>query len=260
MSVFIRIYHKILLRPYLPLVVLGVVLLFLLNLNLAAQTSTGIPVDETNQTMLKRYFVEGGWQYMGSILICFVLGLAICIERILLLNLSTTNNQRLLDRLETSFKNNDLNQAKEICRATRGPVAAIFHHALERVGDGSLDLVEKSIASYGSVQTAKLERGLTWIALFIAFAPMLGFLGTVIGMVQAFDAIEAAGDISPTLVARGIKVALLTTVFGLIVAIILQVFYNYLVSKIDHLIIGMEDAAISLIDLLAKYNTTNPPE
>jgi biopolymer transport protein ExbB len=121
-------------------------------------------------------------------------------------------------------------------------------------------LVEKSIASYGSVQTAKLERGLTWIALFIAIAPMLGFLGTVIGMVQAFDAIEAAGDISPTLVARGIKVALLTTVFGLIVAIILQVFYNYLVSKIDHLIIGMEDAAISLIDLLAKYNTTNPPE
>ena len=209
--------------------------------------------DMTTQELLKKYFIEGGWQFMGIVLLCLILGLAVCIERILSLNLASTSNNRLLKKVEEALQEGDVDQAKEICRATRGPVASIFYQGLDRVDEG-LDVVEKSIVSYGSVQMGRLEKGLVWIALFIALAPMLGFMGTVIGMIGAFDAIEAAGDISPGLVAGGIKVALLTTVFGLIVAIILQIFYNYIVSKVDGLVNGMEDASISLVDLLTKYN------
>jgi biopolymer transport protein ExbB len=181
-----------------------------------------------------------------------IFGLGVIIERVIYLNLATTNTTKLLAKVEDSLKAGNLEGAKEICRNTRGPVASIFYQGLERSGEG-VDIAEKAVTSYGSVQMGQLEKGLIWISLFIALAPMLGFLGTVVGMIQAFDAIEIAGDISPSLVAGGIKVALLTTVFGLIVAMILQVFYNYLISKVDSLVNTMEDSSISLIDLLVKY-------
>ena len=202
---------------------------------------------------LKIKFIEGGPQFMGIVLLALILGLAISIERIIYLNLATTNTEKLLHSIEEAMKSGGVEAAKEVCRNTRGPVASIFYQGLDRADEG-IDVVEKSVVTYGSVQMGQLESGLTWIALFIALAPMLGFMGTVIGMIGAFDAIEAAGDISPSLVAGGIKIALITTVFGLIVAIILQVFYNYLVSKIDKLVNTMEDASISLIDILLKYN------
>jgi biopolymer transport protein ExbB len=201
---------------------------------------------------LKDYFIQGGAGFMASILMCLIFGLAISIERTLYLNLSATNTKKLLNQVESALESKGINEAKEICANTRGPVASIFYQGLTRYDEG-LEMVEKSIVSYGGVLMGRLENGLTWISLFIATAPMLGFLGTVIGMVQAFDAIEAAGDISPTIVAGGIKVALLTTVFGLISAIILQLFYNYLVAKISSIVNDMEDSSISFIDLLSKY-------
>lgn len=213
----------------------------------------------TNQTfhqILKQKFIEGDPLWMGIVLITLILGLAISIERIIYLNLATTNTDRLLMKIEEALKSGGIQAAKEVCRNTRGPVASIFYQGLDRSHEG-IDVVEKSIISYGSVQMGLLERGVSWISLFIALAPMLGFLGTVVGMIRAFDAIEAAGDISPSLVAGGIKVALLTTVFGLIVAIILQIFYNYIVAKIDALVNDMENASITLVDMLVKYNLTN---
>ena len=203
--------------------------------------------------ILKTKFIEGGAGFMGIVLLTLILGLALCIERILYLHAAgSTNNEDLLNSIDDALKNGGVEKAKEICRNTRGPVASIFYQGLER-SDKGIDTVEKSIVAYGSVQMGLLERGTTWISLFIALAPMLGFMGTVIGMIGAFDAIEAAGDISPSLVAGGIKVALLTTVFGLIVAIILQVFYNYIISKIDDIVNKMEDASIALVDILAKH-------
>ena len=202
--------------------------------------------------ILKTKFIEGGAGFMGIVLLTLILGLALCIERILYLHAAgSTNNEELLTSIEDALKKGGVEKAKDICKKTRGPVASIFYQGLERSNNG-IDAVEKSIIAYGSVQMGLLERGTTWISLFIALAPMLGFMGTVIGMIGAFDAIEAAGDISPSLVAGGIKVALLTTVFGLIVAIILQVFYNYIVSKIDDIVNKMEDASIALIDILAN--------
>jgi biopolymer transport protein ExbB len=189
---------------------------------------------------------------MAPVLICLIFGLGVIIERVIYLNLATTNTTKLLAKVEDSLKAGNLDGAKEVCRNTRGPIASIFYQGLERSGEG-IDIAEKAVTSYGSVQMGQLEKGMIWISLFIALAPMLGFLGTVVGMIQAFDAIEIAGDISPSLVAGGIKVALLTTVFGLIVAMILQVFYNYLISKVDSLVNTMEDASISLMDLLVKY-------
>ncbi|HAN18801.1 MAG: flagellar motor protein MotA [Bacteroidetes bacterium GWC2_33_15] len=202
---------------------------------------------------IKQKFIEGGPGFMGVILLCMILGLAIAIERIIYLNLASTNTKKLLVNIESALENGGVDAAKEVCRNTKGPVASIFYQGLDRVHEG-IDVVEKSVVSYGSVQMGLLEKGITWISLFIAVAPMLGFMGTVIGMIGAFDAIEAAGDISPTLVAGGIKIALITTVFGLIVAMILQVFYNYIVSKIDGIVNDMEDASISLIDILVKHN------
>ncbi len=203
--------------------------------------------------ILKEQFVEGGPAFMGIILLCLIIGLGLCIERIIYLNLSTTNTAKLLKNVEEALKSGGVDAAKEICRNTRGPVASIYYQGLDRVDEG-MDVVEKSVVSYGSVLMGRLEMNLTWISLFIAIAPMLGFMGTVIGMIGAFDAIAAAGDISPTIVADGIKVALLTTVFGLIVAVILQIFYNYVVSKIDGIVNTMEDATISFMDILIKHN------
>ena len=200
---------------------------------------------------LKAKFIEGGAGFMGAVLLCLIFGLALSIERIIYLNLATTNNAKLLAKVEEALKNGGVEAAKEVCRNTRGPVAAIFYQGLDRAEQG-LDAVEKSVVSYGGVQAAQLESGLSWISLFIGVAPNLGFLGTVIGMIQAFDAIQAAGDISPTVVAGGMKVALITTVGGLVVAVILQFFYNYIVSKVDSIIVDMEDASVSLVDLLVK--------
>lgn len=202
--------------------------------------------------VLKQKFMEGGVEWMSPILLCLILGLAIVIERVLYLNLSTVNTKKLIARVEEALSTGGIEAAKEVCRNTRGPVASIFYQGLDRANEG-IDVVEKSVVAYGSVQSGHLESGLSWISLFIALSPMLGFMGTVVGMIYAFDQIEAAGDIAPSLVAGGIKVALLTTVGGLIVAVILQLFYNYLVAKIDSIVISMEDASISLIDILTKY-------
>ena len=216
-----------------------------------ATTTEAAASNESFHQIVKTKFIEGGPLYLTPILLCFIIGMAIVIERIIYLNMAATNTDKLLKSIEDAIDTGGIESAKEICRNTKGPVASIFYQGLDREHEG-IDIVEKSILAYGGVMMGNLERGLIWISLFIGLAPMLGFFGTVIGMVQAFDAIEAAGDISPGLVAGGIKVALITTVAGLIVAMILQVFYNYLVSKIDSLVSQMEDSSISLIDILVK--------
>ena len=202
---------------------------------------------------IKTKFIEGGPGFMATVVLCLIFGLALSIERIIYLNLATTNTNKLLASVEEALKYCGVEAAKEVCRTTKGPVASIFYQGLDRMDQG-VEMVEKSVVSYGGVQMGLLESGLSWITLFISIAPSLGFLGTVIGMIGAFDAIEAAGDISPNVVAGGMKVALITTVAGLIVAIILQLFYNYIVSKIDSIVVAMEDASISLVDMLVKYN------
>jgi len=203
--------------------------------------------------VIKQQFIDGGPEFMGIVLICLILGLAISIERIIHLNLATTNVSKLLTNVDEALNSGGVEAAKEVCRNTNGPVASIFVQVLMRMSEG-VEMVEKSIIAYGSVEMGKLEKGMVWISLFISLAPMLGFMGTVIGMIDAFDAIAAAGDVSPSLVAGGIKVALLTTVGGLIVAVILQLFYNYLVSKVDSLVNSMEDASITLVDMLVRHN------
>ena len=216
------------------------------------EQATEVEEDQSFHQILKEKFIEGGPQFMGIVLVVLILGLAICIERIIYLNMASPRAKKLLNEIESALNSGGVDAAKEVCRNTRGPVASIFYQGLDRMHEG-IEVVEKSIISYGSVQMGLLEKNVSWISLFIALAPMLGFMGTVIGMIEAFDAIEAAGDISPSLVAGGIKVALLTTVFGLIVAIILQIFYNYIIAKIDGIVNTMEDASISLIDLLIRY-------
>ena len=211
------------------------------------------PAEESKSfhQVLKEKYIQGGAGWMTPVLLCLILGMALIIERILYLNMATTNVQKLLEGIEEHVQKGDYNGAKELCRDTRGPVASIFYQGLDRIDEG-LDNVEKAVTSYGGVQMARLENNMTWIALFIALAPSFGFLGTVVGMVQAFDDIEVAGDISPTVVAGGMKVALLTTIFGLIAAIILQIFYNYILTKIESLVAQMEDGSISFMDILVK--------
>ncbi|MBA4301286.1 biopolymer transport protein ExbB [Algoriphagus alkaliphilus] len=211
--------------------------------------------EQSFHQVIKEKFIEGDPLYMTPVLICLILGLAIALERIISLNLATTNTKKLILKVEDALTTGGIEAAKDVTRNTKGPVASIFTQGLMRYSEG-IEMVEKSIIAYGSVEMGRLEKGLVWISLFISLAPMLGFMGTVIGMIGAFDAIEAAGDISPSLVAGGIKIALLTTVAGLIVAIILQLFYNYLVSKIDSLVNDMEDASISLVDVLVKHKLT----
>ncbi len=205
--------------------------------------------------VLKEKFLEGGPFFMGIVLICLILGMALAIERIIYLNISTINTRKFLEDLEEALQNGGVEAAKELCRNTRGPIASIFYQGLDRADEG-IDMVEKSVVAYGGVQMGLLEKGISWISLFIALAPMLGFMGTVIGMIQAFSAIVKEGGVSPTVVAGGIQVALLTTVFGLVVAIILQVFYNYIVAKMDSLVNEMEDASISLVDIMLKNKVT----
>lgn len=218
-------------------------------------TSTDATQDEEPQLdfvqTLKQKYIEGDPLWMTPVLICMIIGMALSIERVVYLNLATINTKKFLDQVESALKSGGVDAAKEVCRNTRGPIASIFYQGLDRSEEG-IDMVEKSVVSYGGVQMGLMEKGLSWLSLFIALAPMLGFLGTVIGMIQAFDKIVKDGQVSPTTVADGIKVALLTTVFGLIAAMVLQVFYNYILSKIDGLVNEMEDASITLIDMLLK--------
>ena len=244
---------KLFLIPSVALSVLGTVSAFAQEAvveTVAAETEIA---GESMHQILMQKFLEGGWGWMLPILLCLVIGLAVAIERILYLALSTINSKKLVNKVEEALKQGGIEAAKEVCRNTRGPIASIYYQGLDRYDQG-LDAVEKAVVSYGSVQTGQMESGLPWIGLFIALSPMLGFMGTVVGMIDAFDAIQAAGDISPTLVAGGIKVALLTTLLGLIAAVILQLFYNYIVSKIDSLVNDMEDSSITLMDILTAYN------
>lgn len=218
----------------------------------AEAAETTIEGESMHHVMMQK-FLEGGWEWMLPVLFCLVAGLAIAIERILFLTLSTINNKKFIANIEEALAKGGIEAAKEVARNKRGPVASIYYQGLDRYDQG-LDAVEKAVVSYGSVQTGQLEANLSWIGLFIALAPMLGFMGTVVGMIGAFDAIQAAGDISPTLVAGGIKVALLTTLMGLIAAVILQIFYNYIIAKIDSLVNQMEDSSITLTDILTAYN------
>ena len=214
------------------------------------------PAEEKREVLsfhqtVKKYFIEGGATFMAFVLICLILGLALAIERIIYLNMATTNSAKLVEGIEDALGKGGEEAAKEVCRNTRGPVATIFYQGLDR-SSGSYEEVAKAIEDYGSVEMSKLERGLSWISLFIALAPMLGFMGTVIGMISAFDKIAEANTINASIVAGGIKVALITTVSGLIVAIILQIFYNYILSKIDSIVLDMEEASMDLVDLLYK--------
>lgn len=202
---------------------------------------------------LKTKFIEGTASFMSLVSIALVIGLAFCVERIIYLSLADVNTEKLLKKVEEALEKGDVEAAKTVCRNTRGPVASIFYQGLLRIDQG-IDVVERSVVSYGGVQAGYLEKGCSWITLFIAMAPSLGFLGTVIGMVQAFDKIQKVGDISPTVVAGGMKVALITTIFGLIVALILQLFYNYILAKIETITSNMEDSSISLLDMVTKYN------
>lgn len=201
---------------------------------------------------LKTKFIEGNAGFMSLVALALVLGLAFCVERVIYLSLSEINAKKLMKDVDGKLMAGDVEGAKTLCRNTRGPVASICYQGLERIEEPIED-IERSVASYGSVQSSNLEKGCSWITLFIAMAPSLGFLGTVIGMVMAFDQIQTAGDISPTIVAAGMKVALITTIFGIIVALILQIFYNYILSKIEHLTAQMEESAISLLDSVVKY-------
>ena len=217
----------------------------------AAAAETELAGDTMHQVLMQK-FLEGGWAWMLPVLVCLVIGLAVAIERMLFLSFSNINTKKFITKFEETLNNEGVEAAKDLCRNTKGPVASIYYQGLDRLEQG-MDAVEKAVVSYGSVQTGQMESGLSWIGLFIALAPMLGFMGTVVGMIEAFDQIQAAGDISPTVVAGGIKVALLTTLMGLIAAVILQLFYNYIISKIDNLVNAMEDASITLVDILTAY-------
>ena len=205
---------------------------------------------------LKRKFLEGSAGFMSLVALALVLGLAFCIERIVYLTLSEVNTKKLMAAVDSKLEMNDVEGAKDICRDTRGPVASICYQALLHIKE-PLEQIDRQLTNYGTVQIAKMEKGCTWIRLFIAVAPSLGFLGTVIGMVMAFDQIQTAGDISPTIVAKGMKVALITTIFGIVVAIVLQFFYNYILSKIEHLTSQMEEGAITLMDSVTQYKSRN---
>ena len=202
---------------------------------------------------LKTKFIEGGAGFMSTVALCLILGLAIAIERIIYLSLATTNSKKLLASVENALENEGLEAAKEICRNSRGPIASIFYQGLLHAEEG-LDVAEKSIIAYGSVQSGLMEKNLSWIGLFIGLCPNFGFMGTVIGMIEAFDRIQQAGDMSATIVAGGIKVALITTVFGLIGAIILQIFYNFILARIEAVVADMEDSSITMLDILTKFN------
>ena len=213
----------------------------------------GAAADRGFTQVLKEQFIQGGAGFMGIVLLCLILGLAVAIERIIYLNMASTNTSKLKQEVEDALASGGVEAAKEVCRNTKGPIASIYYQGLDRTDEG-LDAVEKAVVAYGGVQMGQLEKNVSWISLFIALAPMLGFMGTVIGMIQAFQKIAAVGNLSASLIAGDIQVALLTTVFGLITAIILQIFYNYIIAKIDSIVNDMEDSSITLIDMLVDHN------
>ena len=219
----------------------------------AAAAETTVVEEGGIHKEIKTKYIEGDAAFMSLVSIALVIGLAFCIERIVYLSLAEINAKKFMGKIEAALEKGDVEGAKTICRNTRGPVASICYQGLMRIDEG-LDVVERSVVSYGGVQAGYLEKGCSWITLFIAMSPSLGFLGTVIGMVMAFDDIQAAGDISPTVVAGGMKVALITTIFGIVAALILQVFYNYILTKIEALTAAMEESSISLLDMILKYN------
>ncbi|NER09550.1 biopolymer transport protein ExbB [Muriicola jejuensis] len=223
----------------------------------AAMTIQDSPAEEMVeekgfQQVLKEQFIQGGAGFMGIVLLCLILGLAVAIERIIYLNMASTNTDKLKQQVEDALASGGVEAAKEVCRNTRGPVASIYYQGLDRAGEG-VESAEKAVVAYGGVQMGQLEKNVSWLSLFIAIAPMLGFMGTVIGMIQAFQKISAVGNLSASLIAGDIQVALLTTVFGLITAIILQIFYNYIIAKIDGIVNDMEDSSITLIDMLVDH-------
>lgn len=219
----------------------------------ATDAAPAVAVEGGIHKELKTKFIEGTASFMSLVAIALVVGLAFCIERIIYLSLAEINTKKFVAAIEAALEKGDVEGAKDIARNTRGPIASIFYQGLMRIDQG-IDVVEKSVVSYGGVQAGYLEKGCSWITLFIAMSPSLGFMGTVIGMVQAFDKIQQVGDISPTVVAGGMKVALITTIFGLIAALVLQVFYNYILSKIEALTSEMEDSSITLLDMVIKYD------
>ena len=219
----------------------------------AVETVTEEPAGEPMHFALMKKFLEGGWGWMLPVLVCLILGLAISIERILYMTFAQINTKKFVAKVEALLNEKGIEAAKEYCRNTRGPIASIYYQGLMRYDQG-LEAVEKAVVSYGSVQQGQMESGLSWISLFIALSPSLGFMGTVVGMIQAFDDIERSATMSPTVVAGGIKVALLTTIMGLIAAVILQVFFNYILSKIESQVVNMEDTSITLVDMLTAYN------
>ena len=224
----------------------------------APAADENLPEEVPMHQALKTKFIEGGTGFMALVIACLILGLALCIERILYLGFSKTNTKKLIAKVEAALANGGYEAAKKACVETRGPVAEIFAEVFVRLGKGqSIEDAEKALVDRGGVESSKMEQNLSWISLFIAIAPSLGFLGTVIGMIQAFDAIMVAGDMSPAVVAGGMKVALITTVGGLIVAVILQIFYNYILSQVESLTIDMEDASINLMEVLAEYQKNN---
>lgn len=245
-------------KVFAVLAILGVMMFSVTSV--VAQEAPTAPTQENVQVeeevgmhkTLKIKFIEGDAGFMSFVALCLILGLALSIERIIYLSLASADTKKLLKGIESALDKNNVEEAKELCRNTRGPVASILYQGLTRIDEGT-DVVEKTVVSYGGVQMGLLEKNVTWISLFIALAPMLGFMGTVIGMIQAFDKIQQMGDISATIVAGGIKVALLTTVFGLIVAMILQVFLNFILTRIEALTTEMEDSSISLLDIVVKY-------
>ena len=245
-------------KNFLILVLLVITSLFVIQAGYAQDATETLQANIANEgeglhQALKTKFIEGSAFYMSFIALALIIGLSFCLERIIYLSMAEINSKKLLTSVENALNRGDLEHAKDICRNTPGPIASIFYQGLMRIKNG-IDVVEKSIISYGGVQAGLLERGLSWIALFIAMAPSLGFLGTVIGMVETFDRIQIMGDISATIVAGGMKVALITTIGGLVVALILQLFYNYILAKVESLINSMEDASISLLDMVIKYN------
>ena len=223
----------------------------------AETPATEVPVaaeSEGFHQALKTKFIEGGPGFMAIISLVMILGLAFCLERIIYLNLADTNSKKLLDEIRAALDRGDVNGALAIARDTRGPIASIAYQSLLRIDQGP-EAVERAITAYGGVQASLLEKNMSWITLFIALAPSLGFFGTVIGLVEAFDTIEQVGDISPTVVAGGMKVALITTIYGLIVAMILQVLYNYILSRYESILSEMEDASITLVDYMIDFTS-----
>lgn len=234
-------------------VILGIIALGTSTVAFAQDAAAAGAIEGGLHHTIKRLFIEGSAAFNSMISIPLIIGLAICLERVIYLNLAEVNTTKLFKNIEEALDKGDVEGAKAVARDTKGPIASIVFQGLMRI-DQNIDTVERSITSYGAVQSGLLEKNLSWITLFISILPSIGFIGTVVGMIMAFDKIQIVGDISPTVVAGGMKVALITTIAGLVAAIILQLFYNYLLSKLEAIVNKMEDSTITFMDIVVKYN------